>query len=270
MPENKVNFPETQEGVRNLSWAELRKMIEPDKGTRKDRDPYNLANLEMAKRIVNNNEQVVTYYMGVMNVPLINKLYRTYKIEDAASRLYEFLSEPFSNDASRTPKWEKINQYKGVNEDTGKICRLKSYTSTIASRKFYKEYKKELKIHDKQKLIYLEECLPNILFIDSNISDDTDSTRIRAIRAAFPRLCEAHQITLELLIIKEMSSLDAFEILKGYMHPRVDTLNGRSEEEYFASLTTVEKQNRVGYLKGQALNMFGVLVEEELVREELK
>lgn len=258
MAEYEVNFPQIQEGVRNLSWPELRKMVEPDKGTRKNRDPYNLANLEMARRVVDNYERVVNYYMGVMNQPLIDRLNRRYKMEDAGIRLYEFLGEPFSN---RTPKWKRVSQYKGFNQKTGEICRLKSYTSEIASREFYREFKENL---DKLDIVYLEDCLPYIQSMDSSIYDDTDSPRKKAIQAAFPKLNEAHQITIELLIIQGMPSIQAFEILKEYMNPQAQTLRGKSKEEYFASLTKVEKQSRVSYLKGQALSVLNELVREEL------
>lgn len=265
MTEHEANFPQTPEGVRDLSWAELRKMIEPDKETRTDRDPLNLANLEMARRVVNNCERVVDHYMRIMNQPLINQLNYKYKIKDAGSRLYIFLSEPFSNDINRTPKWHRVSLYDGFNKHTGEICRLRSYTSTIASRYFYREFKKEL---DELEIVYLEECLSNKLFVDSYTSADTDTPpiEVEAIRAAFPKLREVHQITIELLVVEELSSLQAFDVLKDYMNPRSKTLNGMTKEEYFASLTTVEKQNRVSLLKGQALDRLNILVQNELKR----
>lgn len=259
MTEYEANFPQSPEGVRDLSWAELRKMLEPDRETRIDHDPHNLANLEMARRIVNNCERVVNYYMGVMNRPLIARLNYQYKIEHAGTLLYEFLSQPFSNDANLTPMWLKVSQFKGFNEHTGKICRLRSYTSTIASRKFYGDFKKLDKL-DKLDIVYLEEILSNKLYVDPHIDDEPDTPLIRAVRRAFQSLSEVHKITLELLIIEEMPSLMTFDILKEYMNPRQETLNGMSKEEYFATLTNAQKQNRVSLLKGQALNRFRELV----------
>lgn len=250
----------TAEEVALLSWNDLKWMLESDTKKREDRDPLNLANIEMAKRIVNNIERPVNYYLSVMNAPLIQKLKYKYEIEDAESELWLFLAEPFLPNEKHTPTWHRVSLYSGENK-SGERCRLYSYTNTIASRHFYKQLKKKI---EGPGIISIEECLNYEKLSGIEIYEENDSYMIEVARNAFKKLREVHQKTIELLIFDKIPSLQAFDILKNYMNPRLETMNGLTKEEYFETLTTIQKQNRVALLKGQALDRFTELIKDEV------
>lgn len=231
------------------------------------KDPGKEANKEFAKRVYNNNGDAVVYYMTDMNEKHINILSNTVMHRDIFTEYYEFLSNPLKG---REPQWDKVRRYKGFNEklDSKPECSLKSYTSIITSRHFWKIARKEQKIKEKPSdIVYIDYMsLKSCYVIVDNIDEDPDSKvvlRKKGLRIAFEQLSEVDRLILKYLAIECMSTVDAYELLSDHINPKVR--DGFTSAEVKEAKSKYQKSTDLSVKKGRALRRLEALYND--VRE---
>lgn len=111
------------------SWKELKIMLLDD--------PEYLANLEVARRVVNNYQMEVEYFLGPMSKGIVDSLNKMMG-RNTFSEYYVFISHPINEDTKK-PSWHKIDLY------DARDCSLISYSSRISHRHFSKIAEKEKK-----------------------------------------------------------------------------------------------------------------------------
>lgn len=218
----------------NLSWKGLKSRLTDD--------PEYTANRELARRIVNNYEVVVNYYIGEMSTDIINRINRIMK-RDSYGEYYEFLSSPF-NEECKKPEWHKISLYEAID------CKLKTYTSTISCRHFYKIANKEQKIRNSETDLLEYKDYEALLLCDQSEDESEDITK-QWMRNAFKELSERDQLVLKCLVIEKQNSLEAYESLKDLIHPIPK--DGMTSEEVKANWSIKRRQDAMSLMKGQAL-----------------
>lgn len=213
------------------------------------------ANKELARRVSENLPDAVDFYISKLGKSIVNYISNTIMHRDIFSDYYIFLSSPYTEDNS--PMWKKVVGYKGRNN-----CTLKTYTSNISCRHFYKIAQKENKeaLMHNSLLEYMD--YESLLKCDDANPDDSESKIIRIMRNAFALLCQRDQLVLKCLVIDKISSLDAFVILGDYINPR--PRGNMSSADVKASLSTKQKQDAVSLLKGRALLKLYELYKQQL------
>lgn len=228
----------------NLSWKELKSRLADD--------PEYTANLEFARRVINNYEAVVNYYVGEMSTDIINRINHIMK-RDSYAEYYEFLSSPF-NEKNKKPEWHKISLYEAID------CKLKSYTSTISCRHFYKVANKEQKLRNSETDLLEYKDYEALLLCDQSNDDSEDITK-QWMSNAYKELSERDQLVLKCLVIEKQNSLEAYEALKDFIHPIPK--DGMTSEEIKASWSVKRRQDAISLMKGQALKRLLVKYNEQ-------
>jgi len=201
-----------------------------------------LANKEVARRVVKNDPPVVNYYLGPMNEGLVLKL-NSIMARDTYADLFLFLGKPFDESTGK-PLWHKIALY------DARDCSLKSYTSRIACRHFYKIANKEKKVRERERELLDYRDYESLLKCDQPEEDGDNITHIR-MKRAFRKLKERDQKALQYLVIDKMHGLDAYPLLEEYIHPKPK--DGMTSEEVKKAWTSKQKQDAVSLMKGRAL-----------------
>ena len=217
-----------------LSWIVLRGKLADD--------PAFLANKEVARRVVSNEEPVVNYYLGPLCEGLVRKISQMMG-SDAYADFFLFIASPFDEATSR-PGWHKVSLY------DGRDCSLKSYTSYISCRHFYKQAlrEKKRKISETELLEFRDYAS----LLDCEQPDhDGDSEEQLRMKRAFAMLKERDQKVLEYLVIEKMSGIDAYMLLESFVHPQAK--DGLTSDEVKAQWTLKQKQDVVSLMKGRAL-----------------
>lgn len=216
-----------------MSWDELKKKLETD--------PEYKANLEVARRIINNYEAVVNYYIGPMSALLVEKINRIMG-ENFYADFYLFLSSPFVNNI---PEWHKISLYEA------KDCNLQSYTSLITCRHFYKLAKKEKKKKNNEVDLLEYKDYESLLLCDQ-AEDDGESLTQARMRKAFAQLSEKDKLVLTCLVIKKMPAIDAYPMVEDMIHPLAK--NGMTSDQVKSNWSVKQRQDAMSLMKGRALN----------------
>ena len=226
-----------------MSLKELKKML--------SNDPDYLANKEIARRVVLNEVTVVNYYLGPMNEGLVSKL-NSVMGHDTYSDLYLFLGYPF-DERTGVPEWHRVSLY------DARDCTLKSYTSRIACRHFYKIANKEKKVRERESELLEFRDYESLLKCDQPESDG-DTIIEKRMKIAFEKLKERDQKVLQYLVIDKMHGLDAYNLLDSFIHPHAK--DGLSGDEIKASWTLKQKQDVVSLMKGRALKRLACIFNE--------
>ena len=212
------------------------------------------ADLEIARRIVENDKAAVDYFLTKLSIPFLdyigkNIMYFTGVYINGALRYYpcvsgeyyEFIGAQFTDGE---PTWHKISLYKGLCNKGYKNARLYSYVSAITLRHFVNVKKKE------NKEISLDELLENkeiaILreyngFDEISLEDVTGSSNTE-LSLAWSKLPRRDQLILKYLVIDELNPLDIFDEMSRYINTRRDV----------TSFTKRQKQDAMSNLKLRA------------------
>ena len=217
-----------------LSWQELKKRLL--------NDTKNEANKELARRIINNYEAVVNYFIGVMSKKLVQKINNVMG-RDTYAEYYEFISEPF-NVECQAAEWHRISLYRGE-------CKLMTWTSQISCRHFYKIAAKEKKERNNKEELLEYKDYESLLSCDQPENQE-DNKNIRWMKKAFQQLPERDQLLLQYLIIEKLPSIEVYEKIEHLIHPIPK--NGMTSDEVKASWTPKRKQDAISLMKGYALD----------------
>lgn len=218
-----------------MSWKELKKML--------SNDPDYIANREVARRIVENYQAVVDYFLGPMSKGIVDSLNKMLG-RDTLSEYYVFISHPY-NEETQKPGWHKIDLY------DARDCNLISYSSRISHRHFSKIAKNEkMKANSEEELLDYRDY-ESLLQCDQPEEDGDNITHIR-MKRAFRKLKERDQKALQYLVIDKMHGLDAYPLLEEYIHPKPK--DGMTSEEVKKVWTSKQKQDAVSLMKGRALD----------------
>lgn len=237
MDDNKMNWKE-------VSWQDLKKFLA--------NDPDYLANLEVARRVVNNYHAVVDYFIGTMSKGTIESLGRMMGREMSAE-YYQFISHPF-DEKTQKPVWHRIDLY------DARDCNLISYSSRISHRHFSKIAKKEkMKANSEEELLDYRDY-ESLLMCDQPEEEGDNITHTR-MKRAFGKLKERDQKVLQYLVIDKKAGIDAYPLLEEYIHPQ--SKNGMTGDEVKKAWTTKQKQDAVSLMKGRALHYLLVKYNEE-------
>lgn len=227
----------------NISWQELKKLLA--------NDPDYYANKEIARRVVLNDVTVVNFYLGPMNEGLVSKL-NSVMGRDIYADLFLFLAHPF-DERTGVPEWHRVSLY------DARDCALKSYTSRIACRHFYKIANKEKKVRERESELLEFRDYESLLKCDQPESGG-DTIIEKRMKKAFEKLKERDQKVLQYLVIDKMHGLDAYKLLDSFIHPHAK--DGLSSDEIKASWTLKQKQDVVSLMKGRALKRLACVFNE--------
>lgn len=219
-----------------ISWKELQKRL--------DNDSELFANIEFARRIVNNYETVVNYYLGKMSIKIIQRINKLMN-QDSYAEYYIYLSSPF-NEETQSAEWHKVSLYKALND-----CTLKTYTSSISCRHFYKLANKEKKMKNSETELLEYKDYDALLMCDQAESDD-DDIRLKWMKKAFQALKERDQLILQYLVIEKIPSIEAYDKLEHLIHPIPK--DGKTSDEVKASWDIKRRQDAISLMKGYALD----------------
>lgn len=229
-----------------MSWKQLQKMLSND-------IDYS-ANIELARRVVNNYEEVVNYYLGPMSSKIVSKINRIMG-EDSFTEYYFFLSHPFVEtvDGVRA-EWHRVSLYDAQD------CKLQSYTSTIASRHFYKLVNKMRQIKNKEEELLEYKDYEALLMCDQEeVEEETDDQK--CMKRAFARLNEREQLVLKYLVIEKMPSIEAYPLISDMIHPIAK--EGMTSEQVKESWNVKQRQTAMSLLKGRALEHLHIIYVEQ-------
>lgn len=210
------------------------------------------ADLELARRVVNNNVPSVNYYVGEFSDNIVKYIRSSiYDGEDPRTDMYRILSAPIS--AAGIHEWHKVSLYSAING-----CSLYHYTQFISIRETLKLKKKNNKKNRTTKVLdfFDYKTLVNIDIPVEDVEEDEELNkqkeyRKEKIRRAIETLKERDQVVLRLLVIEKHSSLDIFDQLIPYI--KVKNLNGKTKEEVINLMSDKQKQDKVSVLKTRAL-----------------
>ena len=227
-----------------MSWKDLKEML--------SNDPDYEANREVARRIVENYQAVVDYFLGSMSKGIVDSLNKMLG-RNSFSEYYVFISHPINEDTKK-PSWHKIDLY------DARDCNLISYSSRISHRHFSKiAKKKKMKANSEEELLDYRDY-ESLLMCDQPEEDGENITHIR-MKRAFGKLKERDQKVLQYLVIDKKAGLDAYPLLEEYIHTQPK--NGMTSEEIKKAWTSKQKQDAVSLMKGRALQYLLVKYNEE-------
>lgn len=184
------------------------------------------AELELVQRILEQDAKAIDFFLNHYSVPVLDYIGKsifgwkpTIHIDGSMSYCdnlmtdyYSFIAHPFLPDGK--PTWRPLSLFESKNN-----AHLYSYLSTITVRYFYNNRKKYQ--DEEKKDNYLSERIDNIA-LHKYIQEETDDFGSYSDRvlSALQKLNERDRLTLELLVIQEVDSLEAFEELKPYINAR--------------------------------------------------
>ena len=213
--------------------------------------------LEIARRVVENDGQTVNYFMGIFSRPMLEYIgEKIMKYEgvyldgtlcyypSVSTQYYEFIGKSFKNNV---PTWHPVALYKGTRNKGDKDARLYSYINTITVRHFINQKKKEDKTKEKEKsesdlIENMDLCILKEYEGFDEIDLDLHTEEENELMRAFRMLPEREQIVLQLTVMDEENSLEVFEELIPYL----DT------EKNPHTFNRKQRQDAVSLLKGRA------------------
>lgn len=232
----------------NYTPEELREMKLPMLTWLLNKETNYNANLELARRVVSNNQGAINYYIGVLSLPIITFIEKRITGRDTLSEYFEFLSSPF-NSEQRKNEWRRVSLYKGLD------CRLDSYTSLITTRHFCRVAKKERGGNNSNRQIFANVDYRSLLHCAEDDDQEIEvGSKLWKARQAFKQLKKRDQDILTYLTIKKMPSLDAWPLLEKYVRPHAR--DGKTSEEIKMSLTNKQKQDALAVLKSHAIRYY--------------
>lgn len=181
------------------------------------------AEYEFIRRISNNNVQEVHFFLNEYSIPMLNSIGKDIHADiiiDVSGKVtyYHDLMAPFYFFISaRNKEWHKLLLFKNKSN-----AHLTAYLSCITSRFFYKEKFKEGNNDINKKTISLQENEDIAILLEQVKNPDatTDPVLVAlALKAKNMLPEERDRKVLELLVMDDTDSLDAFEELSAYIIP---------------------------------------------------
>lgn len=179
---------------------------------------------EFVHRISNNAKLEVQYFLNEYSIPMLNSIGKDIHADitiDTSGRVsyYQSLMAPYYFFISaRDLKWHKLCLFKNKNDAS-----LASYLSCITSRFFRNEKMKEDNNSINKKSISVQENEDVAILLEQreDIDETIDPTLLSLALKAKDRLPdERDRKVIELLIMDDTDTLDAFEELSAYIAPK--------------------------------------------------
>lgn len=200
------------------------------------------ANKELANRVVQNNSEAVHYFLTDFSEPIVRHIEYDIMKRDVYGDYYIFISAPINEES--VPQWKKVSQYKGEN------CQLNTYVSCITCRHFCKIAQKEKEEHLRNGDMIEYVDYESLLGYDYH--DEEESEASIRMRKAYDNLSEKDREVLRLLLIENMSGIEAFPVLSQYITPIAK--EGMTSEQVKESWSIKQRQDAMSLLKGRALD----------------
>lgn len=190
--------------------------------------------LEIARRVVKNEETVVQYFLGEFSIPFLDYIGGEIMKLDVSfingskcfypcvvSEYYEFIGAKFFDGK---PTWHKVALYKGVKNKGTKEARLYTYINTITVRHFIALKKKENKNKEKSLDEMTESLNVSILkeydgFDEILLSEEHNKRS--ELDIAWDILPKKDQLILKYLVIDEMNPLEIFDEMIQYVQTEI-------------------------------------------------
>ena len=222
--------------------------------------------LEIAKRVVNNDTITVNYFLGEFSFPFLNYIEKNilkneiYYINNISSHYlgisgdyYKFIGAKFTDGK---PTWHKVSLYKGIKNKGEKEARLYTYINTITVRHFI-NVKKKL---DKNKEKSLDD-MPEFMSISilkeydgfDEFSLEEDDSKYKELEVAWEKLPERDQLILKYLVIEDRNPLEIFDEMIQYVETTIPL------EQY----TKKQKQDAMSLMKRRAKRHLRMLIVEQ-------
>lgn len=229
-----------------MSWKQLQKLLSDD-------IDYS-ANIELARRVVNNYEKAVNYYLGPISSKIVNRI-NCIMGENSFTEYYLFLSHPqVETTEGVRPGWHKVSLYDAQD------CSLLSYTSTITSRHFYKLANKMQQIKNNESGLLEYKDYEALLVCDQEERGD-ESVDKKCMKRAFARLNKRERRVLKYLVIDKMPSIEAYPLISDMIHPIAK--DGMTSEQVKGNWNIKQRQTSMSLLKGRALEHLRTLYAEQ-------
>lgn len=221
--------------------------------------------LELAKRVVNNDKQSVHYFLGEFSIPILDYIGKEImKFEghyingvlcfytNISSDYYEFIGAKFIDNI---PTWHKVSLYKGIKNKGDKEARLYTYINTITVRHFI-SVKKKLDKNKEKNLDDMPESVSISILKDYDGFDEIyleeDDSQYTELDIAWKKLPKRDQLILRYLVIEERNPLDIFDEMIQYVDTTIPP------EQY----TKKQKQDAMSLMKRRAkLHLRMIIVE---------
>lgn len=211
--------------------------------------------LEIARRVENNEEQAVHYFLGEFSIPFLNYIGKEIMKNEGiyingtlhfypsiTGRYYEFIGAPF---IENIPRWHKVSLYKGIKNKGPKEARLYTYINTITVRHFIALKKQQNKIAEKN-IDNTPESLSISILKEydgfDEISLEEDNPKYKELDAAWTELPQRDKLILKYLVMEERNPLEIFDEMILYVETTIPL------EQY----TKKQKQNAMSIMKQRA------------------
>ena len=221
--------------------------------------------IEIAKRVVKNDNQVVHYFLGEFSMPFldyigneimkfdgcyINNVLHYYP--DISGDYYEFIGAKFID---KVPTWHKVSLYKGIKNKGTKEARLYTYINTITVRHFIGLKKKQDKNKEKNFDDMLESLIISVLkeydgFDEISLTEDPQE--YKELDIAWSKLPKKDQLILKYLVIEELDPLEIFDEMIQYVQTAIDP----------KLFTKKQKQDAMSLMKRRAKDHLRKLIVE--------
>lgn len=224
------------------------------------------ADLEMARRIVNNDDLSVNYFLSDFSMPFLEYIGREImKMEGCyingtlcfyagvSSEYYEFIGAKFIDGK---PTWHKVSLYEGLKNKGHKEARLYTYISTITVRHFIDVKKKINKNKEKNLDDMPESASISILKKYDGFDEiilEEDDTKHKELVTAWKKLPERDQLVLKYLVIEDRNPLEIFDEMIQYVETTIPA------EQY----TKKQKQDAMSLMKRRAKLHLRMLMTEQ-------
>ena len=228
------------------------------------------ADLEIARRVVNNDKAAVQYFLGNFSIPFLDYIGKTImKLDghyiddvlcfypDIAGEYYEFIGAKF---VDQKPTCHKVSLYKGIKNKGEKEARLYTYINTITVRHFVALKKKSDKKDEKN-----YEDMPEYMSISilkdyegfDEISFDKDDPRFLELDAAWRKLPEKYRLILTYLVIEDRKPIEIFDEMIQYVDTHIPP------EQY----TRKQKQDAMALMKQYAKRCLRNIILEQRIQK---
>lgn len=212
-------------------------------------------------------EEARNYFLKDFSLPILlyisTNLYHQTSWEEIFGEYYEFISK--ENKESHTPYY-KVTLYSKQKDTT-----LRKYITVITTRYFVDEKIKEDKLNGNMISIdsastYCENKSGNTvienpwfnLLIGNKGDDESNDIKpetYQKIDYVLSKLPERETKAIELMVMDDLSALEAFEELEPYLQ--------RNAKTPTSTWTKKQKQDAMSLLKGRALKHFKIIIEHE-------
>ncbi|MBR5237700.1 MAG: hypothetical protein IKV26_03205 [Paludibacteraceae bacterium] len=224
------------------------------------------ADLEIAKRVVSNDNQSVNYFLGEFSIPFLDYIGgEIMHLEgccvngilcfhsSVSSEYYEFIGAKF---IKNQPTWHKVSLYKGIKNKGGKEARLYTYINTITVRHFINVKNKLDKNKEKSLDDMLETMSVSILKDYDGFDEillEEDDSKYKELDVAWENLPKKDQLILKYLVIEDRNPLEIFDEMIQYIETTIPP------EQY----TRKQKQDAMSLMKRRAKHHLRMLIVEQ-------